>query len=57
MTLGKIKKRFPNFIHTLEKPPSLRSTHKLQRKILDFQIEQINRYYQQRKNNANDDMG
>jgi len=56
MTLGKIKKRFPNFIHTLEKPPSLRSTHKLQRKILDFQIEQINRYYQQRKNNANDDI-
>ncbi|MBN8105179.1 relaxase/mobilization nuclease domain-containing protein [Vibrio vulnificus] len=25
MTLGKIKKRFPNFIHTLEKPPSLRA--------------------------------
>lgn len=56
MTLGKIKKRFPNFIHTLEKPPSLRSTHKLQRKILDFQIEQINKYYKQRKNKANDDI-
>ncbi|WP_019025708.1 relaxase/mobilization nuclease domain-containing protein [Colwellia piezophila] len=56
MTLGKIKKRFPNFIHTLEKPPSLRSTHKLQRKMLDFQIEQINKYYKQRKNNANDDI-
>jgi len=56
MTLGKIKKRFPNFIHTLEKPPSLCSSHKLQRKILDFQIDQINRYYQQRKNNANDDI-
>jgi len=56
MTLGKIKKRFPNFIHMLEKPPSLRSTRKLQRKVLDFQIKQINRYYQQRKNNTNDDI-
>jgi len=56
MTLGKIKKRFPSFIHTLEKPPSLHSTHKLKRKMLDFQIAQINKYYKQRKNNANDDI-
>ncbi|HHY0591007.1 TPA: relaxase/mobilization nuclease domain-containing protein [Vibrio parahaemolyticus] len=56
MTLGKIKKRFPNFIHTLEKPPSLRSTFALQRKILDFQIENINRYYKQQKNNVNGDI-
>ena len=56
MTLGKIKKRFPNFIHTLEKPPSLHATHKLKRKMLDFQIAQINKYYKQRKNNANDDI-
>jgi len=56
MTLGKIKKRYPNFIHSLEKPPSLRSTHKLQRKMLDFNIEQINKYYKQRKNNNNNDI-
>ncbi len=56
MTLGKIKKRYPNFIHTLEKPPVLHSTHKLQRKILDFHIEQINKYYKQRKNNNNNDI-
>ncbi|WP_218619088.1 relaxase/mobilization nuclease domain-containing protein [Vibrio algicola] len=56
MTLGRIKKRFPNFIHTLEKPPSLHETHKLKRKMLDFQIAQINKYYKQRKNNANDDI-
>ncbi|MGI2224311.1 relaxase/mobilization nuclease domain-containing protein [Shewanella frigidimarina] len=56
MTLGKIKKRFPNFIHSLEQPPTLSSTFKLQRKMLDFQIEQINRYYKQRKNKANDDI-
>ena len=56
MTLGKIKKRFPNFIHTIEKPPSLHSTHKLKRKMLDFQIAQINKYYKQRKNNANGDI-
>lgn len=43
ITLGKIKKRFPNFIHTLEKPPSLRATFKQQRKMLEFQIENINR--------------
>ncbi|WDS54554.1 relaxase/mobilization nuclease domain-containing protein [Vibrio aestuarianus] len=56
MTLGKIKKRFPNFIHTLEKPASLHSTFTLQRKMLDFQIENINRYYKQQKNNANGDI-
>ncbi|MDE1313376.1 relaxase/mobilization nuclease domain-containing protein [Vibrio aestuarianus] len=56
MTLGKIKKRFPNFIHTLEKPPSLHATHKLKRKMFDFQIAQINKYYKQRKNNVNDDI-
>lgn len=56
MTLGKIKKRFPNFIHTLEKPPSLRSTFALQRKVMDFQIENINRYYKQQKNNVNGDI-
>jgi len=56
MTLGKIKKRYPNFIHSLEKPPSLISTHKLQRKMLDFNIEQINKYYKQRKNNNNNDI-
>ncbi|MBS9921629.1 relaxase/mobilization nuclease domain-containing protein [Vibrio alginolyticus] len=56
MTLGKIKKRFPNFIHTLEKPPSLRATFKQQRKILDFQIENINRYYKQQRNNVNGDI-
>jgi hypothetical protein len=56
MTLGKIKKRFPNFIHTLEKPPSLRSTFALQRKMLDFQIENINRYYKQQRNNVNGDI-
>ncbi|MDW1497466.1 relaxase/mobilization nuclease domain-containing protein [Vibrio sp. YT-19(2023)] len=56
MTLGKIKKRFPNFIHTLEKPPSLRATFKQQRKMLDFQIENINRYYKQQRNNINGDI-
>lgn len=56
MTLGKIKNRFPNFIHTLEKPPSLRATFKQQRKMLDFQIENINRYYKQQKNNVNGDI-
>lgn len=56
MTLGKIKKRFPNFIHTLEKPPSLRATFKQQRKMLDFQIENINRYYKQQENNVNGDI-
>ncbi|MEZ9437958.1 relaxase/mobilization nuclease domain-containing protein [Vibrio atlanticus] len=56
MTLGKIKKRFPNFIHTLEKPPSLRATFKQQRKMLDFQIENVNRYYKQQKNNVNGDI-
>lgn len=56
MTLGKIKKRFSNFIHTLEKPPSLRATFKQQRKMLDFQIESINRYYKQQKNNINGDI-
>jgi len=56
MTLGKIKKRFPNFIHTLEQPPSLRATFKHQRKMLDFQIENINRYYKQQRNNANGDI-
>jgi hypothetical protein len=56
MTLGKIKKRYPNFIHTLEKPPILHSTYKLQRKMLDFNIEQINKYYKQRKNNNNNDI-
>lgn len=56
MTLGKIKKRFPNFIHTLEKPPSLRATFKQQRKMLDFQIENINRYYKQQRNNVNGDI-
>ncbi|WP_282175901.1 relaxase/mobilization nuclease domain-containing protein [Vibrio nereis] len=56
MTLGKIKKRFPNFIHTLEKPPSLRATFKQQRKMLDFQIENINRYYKQQRNSVNGDI-
>ena len=56
MTLGKIKKRFPSFIHALEKPPSLRATYKTQHKMLDFHIEQINKYYNQRKNNANNDI-
>ncbi|HCG7780717.1 TPA: hypothetical protein NJ473_003575 [Vibrio parahaemolyticus] len=56
MTLGKIKKRFPNFIHTLEKPPSLRSRFALQRKVMDFQIESINRYYKQQRNNVNGDI-
>ncbi|HHY0514650.1 TPA: relaxase/mobilization nuclease domain-containing protein [Vibrio parahaemolyticus] len=56
MTLGKIKKRFPNFIHTLEKPPLLRSRFALQRKVMDFQIENINRYYKQQKNNVNGDI-
>lgn len=56
MTLGKIKTRFPNFIHTLEKPPSLRATFKQQRKMLDFQIANINRYYKQKRNNANGDI-
>lgn len=56
MALGKIKKRFPNFIHTLEKPPSLRATFKQQRKMLDFQIENINRYYKQQRNNINGDI-
>jgi len=56
MTLGKIKKRFPNFIHTLEKPPSLRSRFALQRRMMDFQIENINRYYKQQRNNANGDI-
>ncbi|KNH13793.1 hypothetical protein ACS79_07365 [Vibrio lentus] len=56
MTLGKIKKRFPNFIHMLEKPPSLRATFKQQRKMMDFQIENINRYYKQQRNNANGDI-
>ncbi|CAM2771319.1 relaxase/mobilization nuclease domain-containing protein [Vibrio mytili] len=56
MTLGKIKKRFPNFIHTLEKPPSLRATFKQQSKMLDFQIENINRYYKQQRNNVNGDI-
>ncbi|MCQ9063690.1 relaxase/mobilization nuclease domain-containing protein [Vibrio diabolicus] len=53
MTLGKIKRRFPNVIHTLEKPPSLRSRFASQRKVMDFQIENINRYYKQQKNNVN----
>ncbi|HFG1773412.1 TPA: relaxase/mobilization nuclease domain-containing protein [Vibrio cholerae] len=56
MTLGKIKKRFPNFIHTLEKPPLLRSKFALQRQVMDFQIENINRYYKQQKNNVNGDI-
>ncbi|MDW2326982.1 relaxase/mobilization nuclease domain-containing protein [Vibrio sp. 1401] len=56
MTLGKIKKRFPNFIHTLEKPPSLRATFKQQRKMLDFHIENLNRYYKQQRNNVNGDI-
>ncbi|MEZ8273566.1 hypothetical protein AB6C54_20640 [Vibrio splendidus] len=56
MTLGKIKKRFPNFINTLEQPPSLRATFKQQRKMLDFQIENINRYYKQQKNIVNGDI-
>ncbi|MCD9490172.1 hypothetical protein GLP30_04930 [Photobacterium phosphoreum] len=56
MTLGKIKTRFPNFIHTLEKPPSLRATFKQQRKMLDFQIANINRYYKQKRNNTNGDI-
>ncbi|WP_238115340.1 relaxase/mobilization nuclease domain-containing protein [Vibrio cincinnatiensis] len=56
MTLGKIKKRFPNFIHTLEKPPLLRSRFALQRKVMDFQIKNINRYYKQQKNNVNGDI-
>ncbi|WGV98319.1 hypothetical protein QF117_05545 [Vibrio sp. YMD68] len=56
MTLGKIKKRFPNFIHSLEKPPSLHSTFALQRKMLDFHIENINRCYKQQRNNANGDI-
>lgn len=56
MTLGKIKKRFPNFIHTLEKPPLLRSSFALQRKVMDFQIKNINRYYKQQKNNVNGDI-
>ncbi|ELQ2463642.1 hypothetical protein QTG64_001315 [Vibrio vulnificus] len=56
MTLGKIKKRFPNFIHTLEKPPLLCSRFALQRKVMDFQIKNINRYYKQQKNNVNGDI-
>lgn len=56
MTLGKIKKRFPNFIHTLEAPPLLRSRFALQRKVMDFQIENINRYYKQQNNNVNGDI-
>lgn len=56
MTLGKIKSRYPNFVHSLEKPPSLRSTHELQRKMLDFHIKQINKYYKQRKNSNNNDI-
>lgn len=56
MTLGKIKKRFPNFIHTLEKPPSLRSRFALQRKVMDFQIENISRYYKQQRNITNGDI-
>ncbi|HBB9946070.1 hypothetical protein JHS95_13140 [Vibrio parahaemolyticus] len=56
MTLGKIKKRFPNFIHTLEKPPSLHSRFALQRKVMDFHIENINRYYKQQRNNVNGDI-
>jgi hypothetical protein len=56
MTLGKIKNRFPNFVHTLEQPPSLHTTHRLKRKMLDFQIEKINKYYTQRTNKINDDI-
>jgi hypothetical protein len=56
MTLGKIKSRYPNFIYSLEKPPSLRSTYKLQCKMQDFHIEQINKYHTQRNNKANDDI-
>lgn len=56
MTLGKIKNRFPNFIHTLEKPPLLRPSHRPQRKVLDFKIEQINKHYKQRRNNQNGDI-
>lgn len=56
MTLGKIKKRFPNFIQTLESPPSIHSKENLQRKPLDFHIQQINKYYKQRNNKNNGDI-
>lgn len=56
MTLGKIKQRFPNFIHTLEKPPTLSQRGAKQANLLDFHIEQINKYYKQRNNKNNGDI-
>jgi len=56
MTLGKIKQRFPNFIHTLEKPPIFSQTGAKKANLLDFNIEQINKYYKQRNNKNNGDI-
>jgi hypothetical protein len=56
MTLGKIKQRFPNFCHTLEKPPIFSQRGSKQANLLDFNIEQINKYYKQRNNKNNGDI-
>jgi len=56
MTLGKIKQRFPNFINTLEKPPIFSQRGAKQANLLDFNIEQINKYYKQRNNKNNGDI-
>lgn len=56
MTLGKIKKRYPNFIHSLENPPALHSTKSIKKKLANFNIEQINKYYKQRNSNNNGDI-
>ncbi|TEW53553.1 hypothetical protein E2R68_12095 [Psychromonas sp. RZ22] len=56
MTLGKIKQRFPNFINTLEKPPTFSQKGAKPVSLLDFHIEQINKYYKQRSNKNNGDI-
>lgn len=56
MTLGKINQRFPNFINTLERPPALSQIGAKPVSLLDFHIEQINKYYKQRSNKNNGDI-
>jgi len=56
LTLGKIKQRFPSFIQTLAKPPTLSQRGAKQANLIDFHIKQINQYYIQRNNKNNGDI-
>lgn len=56
MTLGKIKNRYPNFITSFEKPPIIHCGDHIKKQYTEFNIEQINNYYKQRKTNNNGDI-